>query len=151
MAETTTTPEFGSLQLEQLVARSVQRLPRDVAYRVEADMFRDVFDQMVFEVSAYVWAEKLLEQTMVVPFSGASWFDFPSSPWQHFKDRHRAKWWMRWYVHRWPVFVETHRKEYTHRKTVVLEQFAKFPACDIRMPEKYGPAVRFERARLRDA
>jgi hypothetical protein len=63
---------------------------------------------------------------------------FPTSPWQHFKHKHRLAWWMRPLLRRRPV------REQEYVVTLMVERWQTYP--EARLPrETFGRAVVFER------
>lgn len=104
----------------------------------------EMLDGMVYEMSSYVLAEKLVDKIVTKPaffrvHVHASW-------WQHFKDEVLDRFWAtRWFVRWHPVRFDA----LDHQETLVanFQQYATFPSADIRTPERYhgGVIIPFER------
>ena len=97
-----------------------------------------VIDAMVYEMSSFVLAEKLVDKTVEKKFLVR--VHRPASWWQHFKDDVLDRHWLtRWFVRWHPVVYQIE----DHEDTLVanFKQYATFPAADIQMPEKYHKGV----------
>lgn len=92
----------------------------DVEYEVRPEL---VFDRMVHQLKARVLSHKLPAHE-VTELQRVE-FEFPASPWQHWKQRHGGSWWLRWLVRWRPVRTETVVK--TVGFTAVWEQMAVYP------------------------
>lgn len=69
-----------------------------------------------------------------------AFFAFPSSPFQHWKQKHADAWWLRRFVKRWPVWTTQHAQEV--RLIVHLQRYRSYPEADVPVPDSFGP-VRF--------
>jgi hypothetical protein len=88
-------------------------------------------EELVLRLQADVLSEKLPPATV-----GRDWdvvWPFPSSPWQFWKRRHGGAWWLAWFVRRWPVRVEPHRRR-MHLE-VDIERYRTFPESRIQLPD----------------
>jgi hypothetical protein len=142
--------ETAGLTLEPIihwVSRTVDALELDRAYDIRAHVEGDVLRSLLYSLEATVYAEKVLERTMEVTVDGYEVARFPTGVWQHWKSKFAPGWFLR----RWPVELQRERLYWRKTRTVVLEQFAKYPECPLRMPEGYGGArhIRYEQARVR--
>lgn len=96
------------------------------AQRIEPDMFdasglptgiggvameatRDwMTDMIVAKLKAFVLTHQLAEHSV----SRQRTVSWPATPWQHFKHRHAASWWLRWLVARRPVRMQHERVDF---------------------------------------
>jgi hypothetical protein len=110
--------------------------------RAELESYADqMMARMVYHLRGEVLAEKLMEETIPVHFAKLVYLEFPTSPWQFFKQRH-PRIVPYWFRRRWPVKTTWHEREVRETRKVRLKQFAMFPASPIRTPEKLrGPVV----------
>ena len=76
-------------------------------------------DDIVVEFNGMVLGQKL------PPFSvsKSAVIETPSTPWQHFKEFHSQKWWMRKIVKKWPVKKLSNKIDFT----ATWEQWASYP------------------------
>lgn len=118
--------------LEQRKVGAALEVSRQASLSVRPDVLAD---RLLMQLESYVLAEKLVGDTKTV--TGA--IDFPSSPWQFYKQRHAESWWLRWLVNRRPVRTTAHRYE----RYVTFERYAHYPRSTLRVPE-LGRAVIFE-------
>lgn len=140
--------EWDTLTLEKIPFASRRHLTQEFLDQVDVRAYQgEILEGLIIELRAYILGEKLAEKEVEINEERSVFFEFPRSPWQHFKKNHRWSWWLGWFVRRWPVQHETEIKKVTVRKTVATQQFALFPSSPLRTPEKYrGPEiVRFER------
>lgn len=85
---------------------------KKVAYQqaITSEIVEDVYllDQVrnlsMFKLQSYILGQEIPSHTV----SKTSSMKFPTSPWQHFKQKHAKSWWMRKVVYRWPVKQDTH-------------------------------------------
>ena len=109
-----------------ILERFYVRERRAVAFHdLRIEQYMDVATNMMLDLSAYVWAQKLQDEQVALSVS------YPSTWWQHFKQR----WFPKWALAKWPVRkTEVTR---THRfKTLALLPEFKYEA-----PRDCGEAV----------
>jgi hypothetical protein len=62
-----------------------------------------------------------------------AFFDFPSSPFQHWKSKHADTRWLGWLVRRWPVKTTEHVREV--RLIVHLSRYRTYPLAEVPVPQ----------------
>lgn len=105
---------------------------RDAILHVENNP-HDVLGPLMLRLESQVLAEKLVGGT----YTGTGHKDFPTSPWQFFKQRHADSWWLRWLVVRRPVNTERH----TITAKVEVEAHRTYPESTIAIPALGRPVV----------
>ena len=79
-------------------------------------------DDVVVEFNGMVLGQKLPEFSV----SKSETIETPATPWQHFKEFHSEKWWMKNIVKRWPVKKIQNKVELT----ATWNQWAAYPWQD---------------------
>jgi hypothetical protein len=135
----TTTPSYEALTLQRLRIGLEQRVGAHMIESLELHQVEDVFTRsIVTRLTADVLAEKLPPER--VERSSEFTWEFPASPFQHWKQKHQGAWWLRWFVARRPVRRTRHKKVAT--LTVDLERYRTFPQCNYVFPKDLGPYVK---------
>lgn len=98
----------------------------------------DIAERLIHSVCTEVLAERLPPER--VEQAETFGFDFPVSPFQHWKQKRAGAWWLRRFVQWRPV--KTERFEMEARLVVNLERFRTFPKADITYPDRLGPYVK---------
>lgn len=93
----------------------------------------DFLGGLMVRLESEVLAEKLVGGT----YTGYGHKDFPSSPWQFFKQNHAESWWLRWLVVRRPVKTERH----TIKSVVEVEAHRTYPSSRIQTPDLGKPVI----------
>ena len=95
--------------------------------------YEDFLGGLMFRLESEVLGEKLVGGT----YAGYGHKDFPTSPWQFFKQRHADSWWLRWLVVRRPVVTERH----TIKAEVEVEAHRTYPESRIAIPDMGQPVI----------
>lgn len=122
--------DTARVTLEQRKVVASMSVSQQASLHVSPD---PIIGDLMLRLESYVLAEKLVGDTKEV--SGA--IEFPSSPWQFFKQRHAGSWWLRWLVVRRPVRLTPHR----WGTAVTFERYAHYPEATLRTPELGRPVV----------
>ncbi len=136
--------ERRELALQRLRVAVQQRVSAEMATVASTAQFSaivdDVVDAMVFRLQAQVLAEQLPPQTADHLVRVATTDPRYATWWDHFKDTHQNRWWMRWrswsvrYVQK-PVSVE-------RVVTVNVRDNWTYPRAAIALPEdRFGSPV----------
>jgi hypothetical protein len=131
---------YDTIQLDRLEVGFRQRLGAHTleSMRLEHHEDRLTLD-LIRSVTAEVLAEKLPPER--VERSQTFGIDFPASPFQHWKQKHATRWWLRRFVRRWPVRTERLTRE--ARLTVNLERYRTYPEANyVLPPDKFGAPYR---------
>lgn len=113
---------MGKRVLEKVALRSRRTIGiRGLEIRRDKYAFtEDVAEDMVLELSGYVWAEQIEEKVEHVRFKKDVSFSIslPDGWWQHT----RARWFPRWWLRRFPVRL----RQWGETKTVTDEKIVRF-------------------------
>lgn len=85
------------------------------------------------EFEAHVLSHRIAEATQSTTVTMG--LDFPTSPWQFFKQRHADSWWLGWLVRHRPV--RTHRTTKSKKVTLTVDRFHEFPEARVVVPREY--------------
>lgn len=133
-----TAPSIDKLVLERMRVGARQVVGASVVESMRLEQWVEPMSRgLVHALTAEVLAEKLPPER--IDKSQTFGMDFPASPFQHWKQKHRDSWWLRWFVQRRPV--KTDRYEKTAFLTVDLERYRAFPQCNYVFPKDLGPYV----------
>jgi hypothetical protein len=96
-------------------------------------------DQVVLHLRAFVLTHDLGEHSV----TRTKTVDWPATPWQHWKQRHAEAWWLRWFVARRPVRMQTEVVDFHE----AWQELAAYPWQTRlpRMPEGFGAPSRMVR------
>jgi len=133
-------PEYVERQisqraLERQMYRSRCEIDRAVAFNgLKFDIVDDVCGRMAADLSVYIWAEKLQDETVELKI------ETPATWWQHFKQavtayRRCPKWLSRLVTKRCPVRLKMISQRHTF-KTLAL-----FPTFKYEAPPQCGPEL----------
>ncbi len=146
--------EYDTLVLDKIRFRAAVPFSSQVIETMKVHQWQEfATDTLVLALEAEILAEKLAEKTHHIEREKIVTFSVPSSWWQHLKrsvyGSKRISTWTSNKLHRifGQVKNETITRKVTFSETVVLEQFATFPASPIQTPKEYrGHQIfRFER------
>lgn len=128
--------------LERLKVGKTRFIPQETYVQIVEgwDPMRQEVRGMILEVEAYVLADKCVEDQQV--YRPLFWF--PSSPWQHFKHKHRESWWLGWLVRRRPVRQTAWGKS----MEVDFTRYATYPKATYPVPPEFGKPVWYETERM---
>lgn len=129
----------ATVELERILVGIAQEIEPEVLgdlavdpeLRVDRGIGRYLTEGLLVQLRGSVLAEKLVEREVEVTFERDVVFDFPSSPWQHLKERFAPAWLLR----RFPVKTSPHLRHVTGTRTASFAQFATFPCTPLRTPE----------------
>lgn len=113
--------------MEPMRVGTAQYVRRNAEMSVIPDPHKEV-EAMLVSLESHVMAHKIFVHTEKHLVASDTW-EFPASPWQFFKQRHRDRWWMRWLVVRRPVRLDSHHRDY--ERTVVIGRHVTFPDCSL--------------------
>jgi hypothetical protein len=63
----------------------------------------DITKTLFFEIEAQVLGKRLPDKT--VESDEILFFEYPASPFQHWKLKHKDSWWLRWFIRRYPIII----------------------------------------------
>lgn len=118
--------------LDRLRVGAQTSVGRDAVLRVQEN-YQDFLGGLMFRLESEVLAERLVGGK----YAGYGHRDFPTSPWQFFKQRHADSWWLRWLVVRRPVMTERH----TIKAEVEVEAHRTYPESRIAIPDMGRPVI----------
>lgn len=121
-------------QLEQRKVAVQLALSRDAQMELDEDFLGN---KLLARMTSYVLAEQLVGDTKTIHCTKG--YEFPSSPWQFYKQRHASSWWLGWLVARRPVRTEKHYQDREHE--VRFERYATYPESTLRAPELGRPVI----------
>ena len=131
-------PMVESFTLERLRLGLEQRVGAHVLQSTRLEVVEDFLTNgFICRLTADVLAEKLPPER--IERSSKFFWEFPASPFQHWKQKHEKAWWLRWFTTRRPVRRVKHTKVATLE--VNLERYRTFPQCNYVFPETLGPYV----------
>lgn len=122
-----------------LAGRIPENLVVSADFRAGEDFFRD---EIVWRLSTKLLHERLPDRYYTA--SDTVWWDFPRSPFQHWKRNHAESWWLGWFVRRWPI--KTDRIYRTATMEVDINDYLTYPYQTIADP-RMGDAVRIPEIR----
>lgn len=109
----------------------------ELLYHAKFDTERHVWDQMLYEMTSYVLAERLAPDTCKMEIKPE--FEFPASWWQHLKRDHFPA----WFKERWPVRNAVVVRRYVGE--VRVERHLTYPEASVHLPEnQWGSPVYVE-------
>lgn len=133
-----TTPWADNLTLERRRYDVQAELGMFTRSSMKLEQREDIFrDRLIYRLTADVLAEKLPPER--IERTSEFFWEFPASPFQHWKQKHDRSWWLRWFVARRPVRRVRHAKVATLE--VNLERYRTFPQCNYVFPKDLGPYV----------
>lgn len=142
-------PQYDTILLEKLRVRSMQRFSNEVVERMRIETWREfALDSLVACLEAEIYAEKVHEEKIHIEDERTTFFYFPRSVWQHFKQNQlKGTRLFGWFVRRWPVLNSCEVRKVPFNKTITVEQLAVFPMSPIKTPPSWrGPVItRYER------
>jgi hypothetical protein len=134
---TATSIPYNEILLDRVKLTGQTALSSEMLSKMELGSYMDYLaDRLVLQLQTEVLSHKVADSTytMRVPI--------PSSPWQHFKYKHRERWWMRLLIKRSPI-------DYTNKEGVVtLSKAHRFPESTLRYPDHLGKVVIVEQGDL---
>lgn len=131
--------EYGpSVIVEKLGLQLERELTEEFLHRVDLRTVHDhIRNSFRLQLKTEIWGQRLAPETTR---HYAEWHEMRwATWWDHLKDTHRQRWWMRALVRRRPVrYVDIpHSREIT----LTVESYRKFPAANFRVPDDFGPVV----------
>jgi len=97
-------------------------ISRYVFQNANYNVIEDELTGLMVRLVSEVLTEHIVSETQTAEL------DVPASWWQHFKQDHRDRWFMRRFVRRWPVAYTTWQTE------VRFSRYATYPNADVKMP-----------------
>lgn len=129
--------------IQQIV---LERLKVGLQHRVGRHMLESmrpefVVDHLSGDLTARLEAYVLAEKLPPVELTGREFLTFmsPASPFQHWKRKHEAAWWLAWFVRRWPVREDATTRTVT--MTVDLTRYRSYPEADYAVMDGFGVPV----------
>lgn len=136
-------PEYltnEQLEAEWLQIRNRRSISKGVFTEMKLieDELSHIYNVMYADLNAFVLGKSLPPEVKMVSIDFE--FEYPASPWQMFKEKHKDSWWMRAFVRRYPVQSNTVKKN--KRATVSWDKKAIFPDQElVKWKEKLGDPV----------
>jgi len=125
-------PQDRVLQFLQVNVRDV--LGEFAAHNALFSWRDDQFGGLVSQLSTFVLSEPL--ESYEVSDVASLIVEFPGSTWQMFKSCHAGRWWLGWFVSRFPVRVQ--KREQSATLTCVFRTSAVFPHADVVADARLG-------------
>jgi hypothetical protein len=104
---------------------------------IKRDYMRKSFETLLLGVEAVVLGQKRPDK--VVNISEPIFFEYPASPFQHWKFKHKYSWWMKWFVRWRPVIIT--QKVKTCEVTVSWAMTDVYPNQTVVSPQLGQPYV----------
>lgn len=109
------------IQLEDSLGWKKVAYQRPITSEIAENVY--LFDQVrnlsMLKFQTHILGQDLPSHTVCKTSS----MKFPTSPWQHFKQKHATSWWMRKFVSKWPVKLDTHN----FSLTATWDQMVTYP------------------------